>query len=398
MADNIVTSLNNKDLNSFYFYLIPKPFYYYQISALPHCIGAIQNIYYNPFIDMTDASLEECVLDLEKYGKGVVFPDTPMVYRVKNSDVIEKELKTIMVNYDNDEPLLSVYPFKYYMVFDGFNEPLMVKPQLTEYYSYFTIKVKTMVSAVPNYLMYVHGYNGDETGKVEGLKNRNPLISSFSNDAYSTFLGTSSASFNAQYDIERRNEELRYSQNKDNLGLSTITNVIGLGASLFTGNIGGTMNSIGSLVGNGMNYQHNAEQHSLNEYARQTMHMATLKDLQNKPRIMSSVGTNYDFDTKVNGGAYVYEYGLHPNHLEEVRKYIKRFGYPVEEYTSSINLRSRKAYNFFKFRKCDIEGVSIPVEHLRKIESIYEQGVTLWHMDRTSSFKNYEQDNSEVSL
>ena len=398
MTDSIVTSLNNRDLNSFYFYLIPKPFYYYQITFLPHCNGAIQNIYYNPFIDMTDVAITDCVLDLEKYGKGIVFPDTPMVYRVTASNIVEKELKTIMVNYDKDEPLLSIYPFKYYMVFDGFNEPLMVKPQLTEYYSYFTVKVKTMVSAVPNYLMYVHAYNGDKTGKVEGFKNRNPLISSFSNDAYSTFLGTSSASFNAQYDIERRNEELRYNQNKDSLGLSTISNIVGLGASLLTGNIGGIGSSIGSLLGNGMDYKHNSEQHSLNEYAMQTMHMATLKDLQNKPRIMSSAGTNYDFDTKVNGGTYVYEYGLHPNHLAEVRRYIKRFGYPVEEYTSSIDLRSRRAWNFFKFRKCDVEGVTIPVEHLRMIESIYENGITFWHMDRDITFKDYNQDNSEVKL
>ena len=52
---------------------------------------------------------------------------------------------------------------------------------------------------------------------------------------------------------------------------------------------------------------------------------------------------------------------------------------------------------FFKFRKCDVEGVTIPVEHLRQIESIYEQGITLWHMDRDITFKNYNQDNSEVN-
>lgn len=397
MSDNIVTSLNNKDLNSFYFYLIPKPFYYYQISYLPHCSGAIQNIHYNPFINMNDVNIEECVLDLGKYGKGIVFPDTPMIYRLTASDIIEKELKTIMVDYDEDEPLLSVYPFKYYMICDGFNEPLMVKPQLTEYYNYFTVKVKTMVTVIPNYLMYVHGYNGDMNGKVEGFKNRNPLISSFSNDAYSTFLGTSSASFNAQFDIEKRNEELRYNQTNDSLGLSTLTNVVGLGASLFTGNIGSIGGSISGLIGTSMEYKHNNQQHSLNEYALQTLHMATLKDLQNKPRTMSSVGNNYDFDTNVNGGTYVYEYGLHTNHLTEIRKYIKRYGYPVEEYTSSINLRSRRAWNFFKFRKCDIEGATIPVEHLRMIENIYEQGVTLWHMDRNISFKNYNQDNSEVN-
>ena len=48
--------------------------------------------------------------------------------------------------------------------------------------------------------------------------------------------------------------------------------------------------------------------------------------------------------------------------------------------------------------KCGIKGSKVPREHLEEIKSIFENGITFWHLDRTRDIMNYEQDNSEVNL
>ena len=83
---------------------------------------------------------------------------------------------------------------------------------------------------------------------------------------------------------------------------------------------------------------------------------------------------------------------------KKAKQYFKRYGYPYNQYTKNPCIRTRKAFNYIKFTNCNIHGANIPQIHLVELKQIFENGITFWHLDRTTDIKNYDQDNSEVSL
>ena len=63
------------------------------------------------------------------------------------------------------------------------------------------------------------------------------------------------------------------------------------------------------------------------------------------------------------------------------------------------NLRSRQYYNYVKTIGVNISDSGIPKQHLEKLKSIYDSGVTIWHGDRDGMFVgDYSQNNYEVNL
>ena len=94
---------------------------------------------------------------------------------------------------------------------------------------------------------------------------------------------------------------------------------------------------------------------------------------------------------------YLYEYGLEPLQQLKIRKFLKRYGYLVNDYlgATQIDIRSRKYWNFIKFTKCDIEGATIPREHLEEMKEIFQSGITFWHVNNGVNIKDYSKDNIE---
>ena len=101
---------------------------------------------------------------------------------------------------------------------------------------------------------------------------------------------------------------------------------------------------------------------------------------------------------KNRNGIELTKYQQTDTNRKKAKKYFKRYGYPYNNYTSNPCIRTRKAFNYIKFANCNIHGANIPQIHLVELKQIFENGITFWHLDRTTDIKNYEQDNSEVKL
>ena len=403
------TSISNELVGLYYYYLSQSKVNSNESSVLGFC-PTIQSVSYNPFIDEDDLNLMECNFDTTRFGKpnGII----PKCYRILSNPNIEKTLKTIALNFDEDEPVLSTYPFKYYLLYDGFNQPLLIKPQYINDTT-INIKVKTYLNQNSKYCLYVNNYKGDSNGNIEGIINTFPMLSPVTSSAYSQFLATSSSKFYEQNSISMMENEVSYNQKMDSANLqykqNLFMNGMGVGTgviSALTGNIGGGVNAIGSsimgAIYGGQNLdltkQQATETKQLTDYAIERMELATVSDYLKTPRAIKTLGNDLFFNMNLNDKRiYLYEYGLAPQQKLKIRKFLKRYGYLVNDYLSKtqIDIRSRKYWNFIKFTKCDIEGSTIPREHLEEMKEIFQSGITFWHVNNGVNIKDYSKDNIE---
>ena len=73
----------------------------------------------------------------------------------------------------------------------------------------------------------------------------------------------------------------------------------------------------------------------------------------------------------------------------KIDKYFDFYGYKVNRFAIP-NLESRPHWNYIQTIDCNIEG-SFPDEHITKLKSIFNKGVTIWHA--AAEVNNYELDN-----
>lgn len=402
---------------------IPVGLYYYcipmnKVSSATYLgfVDTIQSLTYNPFIEVEDMStIIECSFDVDRYGtpKGGI----PKCYRMLFIDTIDKELYQLSAFPTSDpgmstfEPKLFCFPFRYFMITDYMNNPLIVKPELCDDHT-IKLRVKATNAAMESkYNLYVDGYKGDYYGNLNGMVNNSPLMLPVLSNAYSQFLATSSASFHQGNINAMMENDLTLKQglasNKLNYEQNTIGNIlggagsaIGAVASLFTGNALGVANGAMGIVQSGINQHFNslsnnlansqlAERNSLSEFEISSMANAKVTDLINTPNSIKTTGNDTLFNlVNSNRKVDIIEFGLDFRYKHRIHDYFVKYGYKVNKW-ENINVNSRKYFNFIKTNTCNIIGNEIPHEYLEEIKDIFNRGLTIWHPDNGAIVGNY---------
>jgi hypothetical protein len=413
---------------------VPVGLYYYCIpinkvgsATYLGFVDTIQSITYNPFIEVEDMStIIECSFDVDRYGTPKL--GIPKCYRMLFLDTIDKLLKEIPAFPSSDaslgsfEPKLYAFPFRYFMITDYMNSPLVIKPELCEDYK-LKLRVKTTnVAMESKYNLYVEGYKGDFNGNLNGMSNNCPLMLPVVSSAYSQFLATSSASFHQgninammENDLSLKqglaSNNLAYRQGTVNNLMSGVSSGIGAIASLLTLNAGGVVNGAMGAVQAGINQHFNnlsnnlansqlKERNQLSEFEISSMANAKVTDLINTPNSIKTCGNDTLFNL-VNGNRKVdiVEYGVDSRYRVRIHDYFAKYGYKVNRW-EALNVNSRKYFNFIKTNTCNITGEKIPHEYLEEIKGIFDRGVTIWHVDNGADVGNYSfeqiRDNVEV--
>ena len=409
---------------------IPVGLYYYcipmnKVSSATYLgfVDTIQSLTYNPFIEVDDMStITECSFDVDRYGtpKGGI----PKCYRMQFIDTIDKELYQLASFPSSDpgmptfEPKLFCYPFRYFMITDYMNNPLIIKPELCENHV-LKLRVKaTNVAMESKYNLYVDGYKGDYYGNLNGMINNSPLMLPVVSSAYSQFLATSSASFHQgninammENDLSLKQglatNNLAYRQATANNMMSGVASGISAIASLgnlFTGNIGGAIggfaNGAMGAVQAGINQHFNSlsnnlansqlkEQNALSEFEISSMANAKVTDLMSTPNSIKTAGNDTLFNlVNSNRKVDIIEYGLDFRYKQRIYDYFVKYGYKVNRW-EQININSRRYFNFIKTNICNIVGQNVPHEYLEEIKAIFDRGVTIWHVDNGADVGNY---------
>lgn len=397
-----------------YYYCIPRE----KINSATYLgfVDTIQSLTYNPFIEVDDMStIVECSFDSDRYGspKGGI----PKCYRMSGFDTIDKQLYELNTFPDSDnglptfEPKLYTFPFRYFMITDYMNTPLVIKPELCENKT-LKLRVKaTNIATESKYNLYVNGYKGDYNGNLNGIVNNSPLMLPVLSSAYSQFLATSSASFNQgninamlENDLSLKQglatNSLNYRQNTTNNYMQGISSGLGAIASLFSLNFGGVVNGAMGVLQSGINQHFNTlsnnlnnsqlkEQNKLSNFEVSSMANAKTTDLINTPNSIKTTGNDTLFNlVNSNRKIDIIEFALDFRYKHRIYDYFVKYGYKVNKW-EKINVNSRRYFNFIKTNTCNIVGEEIPHEYLEEIKDIFNRGVTIWHIDNGASIGDY---------
>ena len=397
-----------------YYYCIPRE----KINSATYLgfVDTIQSLTYNPFIEVDDMStIVECSFDSDRYGspKGGI----PKCYRMSGFDTIDKQLYELNTFPDNDsglptfEPKLYTFPFRYFMITDYMNTPLVVKPELCENKT-LKLRVKaTNIATESKYNLYVNGYKGDYNGNLNGIVNNSPLMLPVLSSAYSQFLATSSASFNQgninamlENDLSLKQglatNSLNYRQNTTNNYMQGLSSGLGAIASLFSLNFGGVVNGAMGVAQAGINQHFNTlsnnlnnnqlkEQNKLSNFEVSSMANAKTTDLINTPNSIKTTGNDTLFNlVNSNRKIDIIEFALDFRYKHRIYDYFVKYGYKINKW-EKINVNSRRYFNFIKTNTCNIVGDEIPHEYLEEIKDIFNRGVTIWHVDNEANVGDY---------
>lgn len=396
---------------------MPVGLYYYYIDKAKLSeagylgwVSTIESVTFNPFVEENDLSLYKANFDTDRYGtpSGTI----PNCYRIVTNNVIEKilgEVKLFPLKSEIDEfddIRLHFYPFKYYLITDYINSPLIVKPELVKTHANkMIIKVLTApLSQEGKYNIFVDNYKYDMYGNLEGIVNNTPFMLPVSSSAYSQFLASSSASFHQGNINAMLENDVTLKQGLRSNDFSNISNIIntgvGVGANLVSANFGGAISTLGngitSFFENQMQRDFMKENASLKENAISSMANAKVSDMLTTPKALKTCGTDTLFNL-ANGRFRidVVEYGMNDQQHYRVLDYLQRYGYAQNKYMR-LTLANRKYFTFIKTNVCNVTGEKIPHSDLEEIKTIFNSGITFWNMDNVRTIGDYQVNNEEV--
>lgn len=366
---------------------------------LPFCAGTIKALSYNPFIQIDDFS-KVCKIPYDKnyFGVGDRFSSVPSVYRIAEINEVTKTLINYQLTYDTDEPLLNMFPYTYYTIHDGYNEPLMIKANYLDYDN-IEVKVRTGLNTSSKYCIYVDGYKNDYHGWLQGLINNNPILAPVTSDMYSSWWATSSAQFVESNNLARAQNHINYSQQKTNNIFNTVSNTANSLLSIKSADsiAGGAINAGLNIAGGVINNSQINENYAFTNYSIEMNANAAKKDYEKSPRGMISNGNDIIFNQQMAGNEInIVKWSMTNYNKGKVVRFLKRYGYPVNDYIFNPPINTRKSWNFIKMSKCGVKGSEVPREYLEEIKNIFERGITLWHVNRGSQMLDYSQNNDEV--
>ena len=135
--------------------------------------------------------------------------------------------------------------------------------------------------------------------------------------------------------------------------------------------------------------------------------LAMKQDLSTTPNSLKSAGG--DLLTRIGTENQTYVIGgnmvITDEYKQMIGDYFAMYGYKQSR-LMNIDLRSRYFYNYIKTIGANVQvkrgtRVKIPTLYMEEIKSIFDNGCTLWHVDRREykvRIGEYSYDNTEMSI
>lgn len=401
------------------YYLDDSRFSLDNTSIIGNCSG-IQSVQYTPFLEPSSLILDRIPYDTKRFGEiSKLRPsiiNTPDVFRIVAIDEKIRSLGKFTTykvegltiggkkNWKNESRLYN-YPYQFALLTDHINPPMTVKYHLCPRLYEQIVKVRTTVSDRCSYGIFVKGYKGDELGSMEANISTSAHELPCSSSAYSQWFASSKnqTQFNANQALQE--SFLQQSQINQNANLSSTMGILqggmGIIGGLLSANIGSTLTSATGLLGNQlqnnlMKSQANAKG-NLDRQGIQGSLMAQQKDLLSTPNTLITMGSDVIYGlNKGNKRLELIRYGITEEYAKKLGDYFAMYGYKQNK-VMRPNIRSRYYYNYIKTVGVNISSEWIPRNHLEKLKEIFDNGVTIWHMDRKNVIVgDYSNDNYEV--
>lgn len=428
-----VASLGNYPLGMYFYYSDSTDLV--AMSAIIGNCNAIHSCYFTPFIDSNDLEMWSIPYDKDRFGKivGSTLDYNPPVSRIMGFNFgggFDKYLGSFVKykseprsNYRNwrNEGRLYNFPYMYAILSDGINTPLEIHyHEIPTPNNIAEIYANAMITDKGTYSIYVKGNKGDYTGQMESLISTAPTEIPVSSSAYSQWSSTQKAQDNQniraslmQLGLANQQTQqlgsLAQEQTQANALFGGANAVVGGVSNALQGNVGGAFGSVMGGIQGAVNSMYDYQKTGISmNYSNRNLELAQanaiggrnalLKDLTNTPRTMISTGSDIGFSLKRQNGVKLFRYKASEEYLSRLGDYFAMFGYKQSK-TMTPSIRDRYYYNYIKTIGANIlpkEGM--PKSHLEVLKNIFDNGVTVWHMDRDGVyFMDYTYDNREVN-
>lgn len=367
----------------------------------------IKMLYFNPFIDTRDDNLSLWQIDYDTKPAGDPVPNkeyAAQVFRVygfggaiPNSRVYDLHERNVWNDKISNESKLNFYPYRFYKIVDGFNQPLDLRPELIPNGD-LKIKVKTSIAEKCVYTIFAEGYKGDMDGNREGLVNQASFDYPVASTAYSQFWATSQAQFQTNREYALKQNDRHFAQGMWQNAANLTTNLIKAGSEAYAGAEGAAGKSLASAGGNIVDMFMASSNRNFSKQEIEAKAMSQISDLSTTPRSFTSNCSSPFFNvTNNNFKMKLIEYRIKDEYIERLEQYFKKYGYKVNNYMKP-NLRNRFYYNYIKMSDCNITADRIPKEELQALKAMFEKGLTIWHVDRAgvNPLEYPDPDNHEV--
>lgn len=403
------------------YYIDDQQFNETYTSILGNC-SAIQSVQYTPFIEPGDMYTWRIPYDVDRFGK----PDSirpklsgsPIVTRIIRHENTTRPIGNFQLyDYLTDpnikggkrdwrkESRLYNYPYSFAILTDYINPPMTIKYHLCSRRMQQQVGVRQTISDRCSYGLYIYNYKNDYRGTMESMVSGDAHELPCTSSAYSQWFATSKnqTQFGANQALQESFMQQRHGMQTAQLNQlgGALSGTLGMLGSALSGNIGGVLsNAIGLGINNmqtGLTQSQLRESGAMQRQGIVGANMAQQKDLKSTPNTLVSQGSDIMYGLK-NGGKQVsvIRYMVTPEYAQRLGDYFALYGYKQNKLMKP-NLRHRYYYNYIKTIGANVRCSGIPREHLDAIKRIFDNGVTIWHMDREGVVVgDYSNDNYEV--
>lgn len=429
-------------------YGLPYPIYFYFYSKkemltptdsapIGNC-PSLLSVQFSPYLIMDDFDIEPNLYDVERFGKISLdrpqLPNTPVVMRINSikEDARIKHLASLRIypkpstnigggRYWGNESKLLQYPYSFAILTDGISPPFQVKYHLVNS-DKMNIKVRNTLSDRCSYGIFVDNYKGDKSGQLEAVVSGDIHELPCSSSAYNQWFASSKNStaqavnqsinqafINSSQSSQMTSLSNRNSYINQNMGMLA-SGMMGIGAFM-TGNFGGVLGSGGMAINNGiqsgqqravnnLNNQFAQEQASFDKRSAIQGALAQVKDLNNTPNTMVSMGSDFIYGYNKQGSALkLYRFSITTEYATKLGDYFALYGYKQNKIMNlSEHLNTRYYYNYIKTIGANLSSKgNIEKDDLNIMKTIFDKGVTIWHIENNNvEVGNYSMDNYEI--
>ena len=307
------------------------------------------------------------------------------------------------VTYTPYNNKLYCYPYNFLTVKNSSGGNVVLKFELFELVS-INFYIEANLSQNPHITITPSHYDGKEYAIDDSLSMRDYPLCSWNNDNYANWfaqhqntLGAQSAnakaSYNATNQVQNNDNTNALSQRDTSMYKGMINTGGGVVGNLIGGNYGGAV--MGGITGGAntyLDYQQNTRNADTawvngdilnrNNY-QNTMRslMASISDAQVQPNTAkgdtASSGLDLARDTAT---FFIEQTSIKPEYMRKIDMYFQMFGYQVNS-LEVPQLRTRDKWNYLKTVNAVITHIDkvIPLEDIRMLEDIFNNGITIWH-------------------
>lgn len=272
---------------------------------------------------------------------------------------------------DIKESKLLMYPYSFSILDDFKGNRVVIKNEYVdgdkiEIAAFGSMGVSNKVTYNPsNYLTseLVSSIDRDMMSMETGIIDNTPHDVSIITDMLSAYIQGNKNSIQNQADMITFN------------GITDIASgaIGGIGSALMRNPIGVASSGLGMVKGGG------------NAVLQLQGIQAKVKDINNLPPQLSKMGSNTAYDYG-NGyyGVWMITKMIKPEYQKKLTDFWNMYGYKVNE-VKMPNFHTRARWNFVQTNSCMILG-DFNNEDLQELKSIFDNGITLWHIDDVGNY------------